>query len=174
MSQWTHVAGIIRLDSMGANIIRADTSFKNGMIKEAVAKVLGKTCDFESGDKAWSQCGVPMGSEGSLQYRVHPNSEEDTHSLNWGYVAIWGDLRDFGMESVLKIQEWFQEGLEKLKKPEGFSAMKDMGAQEKAEYMLSSFMVRSAVLCIDVEYGPQVVLLHDERTQKVVSISPKP
>lgn len=172
MSQWTHVAGVIRLDSMGAPMVRLDVEPKNKVIKEAAARALGNTCDFDSSAEEHARCSVPKGSEGSLQYRVHPNSDEDTHSLSWGYAAIWGDLRDFGLEGVPGIQKWFQRSLERLQKPEGYKSPGDMEEREKALYMLSTFSIRGAILSVDVEHGPQIIMVWDEDTRKVVRANP--
>lgn len=173
MSQWTHVAGIIRLDGIGACMVMGSTEFKNRAVVEAVTKALGITYDFNSSIDDCSQCNVPAGSEGSLRYRVLPNSEEDTHSLSWGYAVIWGDLRDFGMEDVQKIEDWFQGALEKLQKPEGFKPPEAMTEHEKAEYLLSSFAIRDAVLSIDVEYKSRMILLWNNDTNKVVRLKTK-
>ncbi len=118
MSQWTHVAGIIRLDSMGNCIVRqVPTESKREKIEEAVTKALGNTCNFESTPEEDERCNVPAGSEGSLQHNVFPNSDdEDDPGVSWGYATIWGDLRDFGTEDVPKIKDWFQKSLERLQK----------------------------------------------------------
>lgn len=162
MSQWTHLAGIIRLDSPGANIVRLPTRDKNEKIKAAVVKALGNTCDYDSDTEAWDRCNVPCGSEGSLQYKVFPDSDRDEHAANWGYISIWADLRDFGAEDVPTIQEWFQKSLKRLKHPEGFKPVEEMTLYEKAEYMLSIFLIRDAVLSVDVEGQPSLILQSTE------------
>lgn len=168
MSQWTHVAGIIRLDSMGNCIVRQlPTGSKREKIEEAVNKALGNTWNFESTPEEVERCNVPGGSEGSLQHNVFPNSDEDEHGLSWGYATIWGDLRDFGTEDVPEIKVWFQKSLERLQKPEGFNDPKGMPDLEKAIYMLSTFSIRGAVLSIRVEYGPSTILLWDDDAQKL-------
>lgn len=170
MSQWTHVAGIIRLDSLGATIVMGPTSIKRQKIEEAVAKAMGNTCDYESEPEEWEQCNVPRGSEGSLQYNVFPNSDKDDHALSWGYAVIWGDLRDFGEEDVPGIQDWFQKSLERLQKPEGFNPLEEMGMDEKWDYMLHSFLIRQAVLSVRVEYGERTILLWDDDTRQVIKV----
>ncbi|KKK95110.1 hypothetical protein LCGC14_2676090 [marine sediment metagenome] len=167
MSQWTHVAGIIRIDSMGAAIVRGPDKEKNNKIKEAVAKALGNTFNFESSEEDWNRGSAPAGSEGSLQYSVSSNSDGDEHALSWGYISIWGDLRDFGSEDVPSLTDWFQKSLERLLKPEGFEDPAFMSNNDKAEYMLSSFMIRDAVLGIHVEYSPRIVLVWDDEKKKV-------
>ncbi len=170
MSQWTHVAGVIRLDSMGAAMVKGATGVKNEKIEAAAVKALGNTCDFESSPEEHERCNVPSGSEGSLQYRVFPNTDDDNHALSWGYAVIWGDLRDFDAEDVLEIQEWFQKSLERLHKPEGFWSPEGMSEREKAEHALCVFSIRGAILSIDVEGGPQTVLLWDNDARKVVEL----
>lgn len=170
MSQWTHVAGLIRLDSIGVNIVRSPTRIKNEKVKDAVTKALGNTCDYDSEREAWEKCTVPRGSEGSLQYEVYPNSDKDEHTANWGYVAIWGDLRGFGTEDLPNIQDWFEKSLAKLQKPEGFKPPDQMTMYEKVEYMLSVFVIRAAVLSIDVEGTPRLVLLRDNESGKVIRV----
>lgn len=170
MSQWTHLAGLIRLDSVGAQLVRAFPGSIPEKLKAAVVKALGNTCNFDSPREAWDQCTVPSGSEGSLQYSVFPNSEKDNHALSWGYVPIWGDLRDFGSEDVPKLAEWFEKSLARLSKPEGFGDPADMDVLEKANYMLSTFVVRDAVLSIDVEGELALILLWDDEAEKVIRL----
>lgn len=169
MSQWTHVAGIIRLDNFGACMVRLSTDCKNEKIKQAIGKALGNTCNYDSPDGAWQQCTVPCGSEGSLQYKVLPNSDsdEDTHAITWGCAVIWADLRDFGSEDVPKMENWFQESLAKLTKPEGFNPVEQMDMSEKARYMLSAFSIREAILSVDVEGQPRIILLWDSGASKI-------
>lgn len=173
MSQWTHLAGIIRLDNMDANIVNLLTEVKKDKITEAVVKALGQTCNYDSSLEQWDRCGVPMGSEGSLQYAVFPNSDGDEHSLSWGYIPIWGDLRDFGNEKISEIQDWFQKSLERLLTPEGFGPVEGMSLYKKADYMLSSFMIRDAVLSVDVEYSPPIIFLWDDDKKQVVKTDSK-
>ena len=167
MSQWTHVAGLIRVDSMGAAIVRTIPGDKQEKIRAAIKKAMGNTCDYETSITGWDQCNVPRGSEGSLQYTVSRNSDEDDHGLSWGYISIWGDLRDYGTEDVEEIVKWLQKSLEKLMEPEGFGEPADMSDLEKANYMLSSFMIRDAVLSVDVEYSDTTILLWDNDKRKV-------
>ena len=75
MSQWTHVAGLIRLDSMGAVIVRLTIEEMNKRLKEAAAKALGNTCDFESPSDAWDLCTVPPGMEAFITSGTIPFPE---------------------------------------------------------------------------------------------------
>jgi len=95
MSIWCHVAGIIRVDS-----------FPCGRdIESLLHESFGKTCSFEDDNKKWDDCTVPCGNEGSIQYDVI--SKDNGHSLSWGYVSIYGDLR--GYETTEGIEKWINE-----------------------------------------------------------------
>jgi len=169
MSQWTHVAGLIRLDSM-ESVVKLPIKEKAGKMQEAIKKALGNTCDFESSLEETQACNVPQGSEGSLQYRVYRNSDEDEHALSWGYIAIYGDLRDFGKEDESEIVDWFQKSLERLNKPEGNKEPEEMSNYEKAEYILSVFMIREAILAVRVEFSHRTLLIWNDEQKKVDSI----
>lgn len=95
MSYWTQVNGSIRFDSLPFTDGGFDTDF-------------GNTCTFDSSDEEWSNCTVPLGSEGSLQYKFVPY-ENDDHSITCGSLAIWGDLRGFEEEEHPKIIEWLND-----------------------------------------------------------------
>jgi len=155
---------------MGAAIVVGPTSVKNPKIKEAAAKALGNTCDYNSEPGAWDECNVPRGSEGSLQYSVSPNSDDDDHALSWGYASIRGDLRDFGMEELPTISDWFERSLKRLQKPEGFGNPEKMDTYEGLEYILSTFIIRQAVLSVDVESGPGIILLWNDEERAVVKL----
>ena len=170
MSQWTHLAGIIRVDSMGSAMVRLPSRDKLEKINEGITKALGITSSFEDDIETCHNCNVPSGSEGSLQYRVSRNTDNDEHSLSWGFVSIWGDLRDFGDEDVQSVVDWFQKSLERLEKPEGFKNPADMSMREKADYMLSAFMIRDAVLSIEVEYSNRTILLWSDKEKTVNQI----
>lgn len=101
MSNWTHVAGIIRIDGLG--FVDFD-------------KLLGKECLWESPEEVWDDMRnnpddyLPMGSEGSLKKSIWINPDE--HSIAAYTVSIFGDLRDHN--SAKEIVDWFK------KKCEGF------------------------------------------------------
>lgn len=82
MSQWTHVAAVIRFDDI--KIVADKTPF---------APELGHTCSFEDDPTKWNACDVPCGSEGSLRYYVWNNP--DLSDMAAYTVMIWGDLRDY-------------------------------------------------------------------------------
>lgn len=158
MSQWTHVAGIIRLDSIGATLLRGNKDEITRQVKEAAEKILGYTVKFDS--PAEQPCTVPTGSEGSLQYEVvHTGGDGE---LAWGHVAIWGDLRDFGEEDVPKITKWFEESLLKMKPRPGTQFA------NKIDQVVAAFSIRDAVLSVNVEYGLKRILTWDNVAQKLL------
>lgn len=130
MSQWTHVAGIIRIDSM-AGILSADT------IKLTLKALMGTPVTYEDlmGDDIETH--VPMGSEGSLQYEIVKTRDEN--GLPWGHVAVWGDLRDYTDVEAIKV--WFQEWIAAL-------------CAETPSF------IRSAVVTVRVEGGEDIIFDH--------------
>ena len=132
MSQWTHVAGIIRVDGMGSLL-----GMTSPDEKQAIEKVIGKTTDFISSYEEYDECTVPCGSEGSLQYKVDIHGGNS--SLYRGAVTIWGDLRDY--DNTNEIVSWFKKTLE------SFNISKEF-----------PFGVRDAVISIDVEDSPNKVI----------------
>lgn len=101
MSNWTHVAGIIRVD---------------GLSKIDFDEIIGKECLFESPEEVWDDMEehpdnyLPMGSEGSLQKIIWENP--DKNCLASYTVSIFGDLRDH--YSTSDIIEWFKKKCELL------------------------------------------------------------
>ena len=108
MSQWTHVAGIIRIDSMVAVMNRGEPDPTEKMLRER----LGYTWDFDdlsnrARDTHIDNSDVPFGSEGSVQYDIVQTGSQS--SLSWGHIVIWGDLRDF--DDPNKIYDWLLNSL---------------------------------------------------------------
>lgn len=99
MSNWTHVAGIIRLDSFRFN---GEPDFD---------KLFGKELQWNSDESEWvkaDECPekyLPVGSEGSLSKTIWVNP--DKSHIPAYTVSIFGDLRDH--ESAKSIIEWFKE-----------------------------------------------------------------
>lgn len=104
MSNWTHVAGIIRVDS-----IRFDEEID-------FDKVLGKECLFDAPLSVWDDVEsnpdkyLPMGSKGSLQKTIWVNP--DKSCMDAYVVSIFGDLRNH--DSAKDIIDWFKKKCEKL------------------------------------------------------------
>ena len=107
MSNWTHVAGIIRMDSFRFNGSYTDDYFD---------KLIGKECLFDSPSNIWDDAEenpddyLPIGSEGSLQKSVwiNPNSS----SLAAYTISIFGDLRDH--DNTDEIIDWFKNKCSKI------------------------------------------------------------
>lgn len=164
MSQWTHVAGLIRVDNLGECVIRfprrADL---DELVRECITEKLGNTTadDIEADTWAedWEKCTVPCGSEGSLQYRI--SDYADKNGVAWGDISIWGDLRDFGKEDYPELKRWFWESCEKLSmitKPDG-------PPKQPKELISNSFSIRNAVLLVDVEFQKDYVLVWNDETK---------
>lgn len=169
MSQWTHVAGLIRIDSVGATVITSGVIDKDHHIAEVVRTALGHTWKYDDSEEEADACSVPTGTEGSLQYVVQRNEgEEDSHGLSWGFVAIYGDLRNY--ESVEGIAEWFKGALEKLRKPAAEITVEAMNPFDKAMHLLGTFMIRDAVLSIDVEGRPRTILSWNDQQQAMTQL----
>lgn len=106
MSNWSHVAGVIRVDNF-----RLDSDIKRDWDKE-----IGKECLFHSPEKLWEEVEanpnnfLPMGSEGSLQKSVWENP--DVSHLAAYTITIFGDLRDH--DNPQAIVNWFREKCKKL------------------------------------------------------------
>ena len=106
MSNWTHVAGIIRVDAF---------RFGNDITKD-FDKIIGKECLWDSPTEVWDDADdnpdeyLPMGSEGSLQKSIWINP--DKHSMDSYTISIFGDLRDH--DNVKEIIDWFKEKCKKL------------------------------------------------------------
>lgn len=93
MSQWTHVAGTIRIDCVD-----------HDEVKEQLKNVLGQT--WKWGDNVDSDTEyAPYGSEGSIQYTITENPDES--SIAAFVVTFYGDLRDYADDT--EIIAWFEK-----------------------------------------------------------------
>lgn len=88
MSQWTHVHGVVRVDSFIG--LMMDGSVE-GAIRQAVS------CP-------------PSGSEGPLKVTVTATREGS--ELSWGFFTVTGDLRDFGLADVDGIEKWLRGAIQ--------------------------------------------------------------
>lgn len=93
MSVWTHVAGVIRVDSI-----------RGLMPAPKFDKIFVKSL---WGDTNISN--MPSGSEGSLDYRIIENPDEA--SMAAYTVVIFGDLRDYGADRTEDIKDWWERVL---------------------------------------------------------------
>ena len=118
MSNWTHVAGVIRVDSLrlnekigfdkliGKEFMPYRNILNNDSIDDITAKLNDAYADLEADPSAY----LPMGSEGSLQKSVWTNPDENACAAH--VVTIWGDLRDH--HDANEIVEWFKNVCKKL------------------------------------------------------------
>ena len=101
MSNWTHVAGVARIDSM-----RIDENYTLDF-----DKIFGKECLWVSPEELWIEADehpdrfLPMGSEGSLHKSIW--EDPDKSSLAAYTVMIFGDLRNH--EDPEAIINWFRD-----------------------------------------------------------------
>lgn len=139
MSQWTHVAGAIRIDAL-RTVIPMD-------YEQAVHDVIGQSTviDWDSIDLRGIPNpshgeDVPSGSEGPIEYLIHENPMKS--SMAAFDVLVWGDLRDFGEEGVSAIGDWLAGII--------------VGVREH------SMSIRSLIVKVDVEYGPSHTFYLDD------------
>lgn len=103
MSNWSHIAGAIRINSLCCD---AEGDKK---IKKEIEEKLGKIIHYESPDDDWDlpeKDKTPTGSEGGLKYS-YTISKKDRSSLSRDTILIEGDLRDYdGAEDLSTILEW--------------------------------------------------------------------
>ena len=104
MSNWTSVAGIVRIDAVRSEeetVEEATRMFEN---------YFGKELRYHSEDELWYEADehpqkfLPFGSEGSLTMSVWVNPNLD--SITSYTVSIFGDLRDHDDPDA--IIDWFK------------------------------------------------------------------
>lgn len=135
MSQWTHIAGIIRVNTLRGLVGMPGS---NEDVENVIRRLLGPTCNFDSSQEEWDACGVPCGSLGSLQYYIHCTRRGS--SIAWGYIALEADLRNY--DSWLEICEW----LEKVTK----------------DFNEEDISIRNMAVEIEVEYQKTIVVTYNE------------
>lgn len=105
MSNWTHVAGIIRIDDFCLEDKIPDFD-----------KLIGKELHFEDSLVEWNDAHnypekyMPLGSEGSLRKVIWINSNKKM--ITAYVVSIFGDLRDH--DDAQKIVDWFKKICDKF------------------------------------------------------------
>lgn len=141
MSQWTHVAGVIRIDAL------RDGDERDIQQEEAL-KGLFRTWSYGDRNSKRSKCNVPSGSEGSLHVKIVPGEE---HSLAAYAVLLWGDLRDFGdAEDIKNLKKWWKNLIDKFERP-------DLAPPEiKNCYLMG---IRQACLKVEVEGTDKPIIL---------------
>lgn len=121
MSQWTHVVGTIQcswdeataIEQLGKPVLWDDHRvFKYGTpeYEDYMENVWKKA--FDDNEKG---IGIPMGSEGSLDWYFVQTKDENV--LGEGsLIAIQGDLRDYGGETEVQyIIDWFIKAVGKAR-----------------------------------------------------------
>lgn len=108
MSNWTHVAGVIRIDSL--RLVKDEDKNMD------FDKLIGRECLWESDKSVWEDLEMnpssfmPFGSEGTLQKSVWVNPDKCCAASYT--VTIFGDLRDHDDPS--EIIEWFKKVCDKF------------------------------------------------------------
>ena len=90
MSRWTHVAGIIRVDSIFDLLGGIPTMYA---LKDAILD-------------------PPSGSEGPVRVEPLMTREPGSNTVNWGQVLVWGDLRDY--DDVEALVYWFTQSCQRM------------------------------------------------------------
>lgn len=107
MSNWTHVAGIIRMNSFRFDELYNEDYFD---------KLIGKECLFDAPLNVWDDAEenpddyLPMGSEGSLQKSVW--IDPDPSNIAAYTISIFGDLRNH--DDIDEIIDWFKKICSKI------------------------------------------------------------
>lgn len=102
MSEWTHVAGHIRVDAL---------VFDESLIddyRKVLESTIGKPVSYEELDTEKAENSrVPKGSEGSLCIKYNHN---DLCDVAFWEISIWGDLRDYGDDDInSNLIPWFKD-----------------------------------------------------------------
>ena len=123
MSNWTHTAGVIRIDDLRFDNTTPDFE-----------KLIGKECLFDSPHELWVDADkhphnfLPMGSEGTLRKTVWINPDR---SYSAAYVVtIFGDLRDHDDPDA--IVRWFKG---------------------KVKDILNTYWIRNATIIVNNEWN---------------------
>lgn len=104
MSNWTHVAGIVRIDMFRSGYIPVEK------FVDFAVETFGKEIRYGSPDELWDEAYkhperfLPLGSEGSLSLSVWVNP--NVNSVAALTVSVFGDLRDH--DDPDEIIEWFK------------------------------------------------------------------
>ena len=102
MSNWTHVAGVIRVNDIFRDLVDRNIDFD---------KLIGKECLYGSETDIWTDAErypkdyLPMGWEGSLEKSVWTNPSKNCVAAYT--ITIFGDLR--GDDNPQAIVDWFAD-----------------------------------------------------------------
>lgn len=125
MSNWTHVAAIVRLNNMLLAMVNPQ-KLKTVNVMRELQNLDPIDPEMQARDDVMEcfNTDVPGGSEGPLKIALYlwPTTEDfdkisgTTHlykgSMYWGDVIISGDLRDF--DEPEKVADWLKERTENL------------------------------------------------------------
>jgi hypothetical protein len=92
MSIWTHIAAIIRVDSVGHIV-----GVPDGTVEVGIKSIV-------------KQSPIPSGTEGPAHWRFMRIESE--YSPVFGNIVFWGDLRDY--DDAVEIQEWLHDIIKTL------------------------------------------------------------
>lgn len=107
MSNWTHVAGIMRIDDIRPFHPDKEVNFDD---------VIGREVNYNDPEDIWADADfhperyLPMGSEGSLHKHIWINS--DINCMAAYTISVFGDLRDH--DNADEIINWFREKCDNL------------------------------------------------------------
>jgi len=99
MSNWTHIAGVIRIDHFAYGV--------RPLLENEAKDIISE--------------GSPIGSEGGLTFIANRTQviRPSGFDLVWGSVSFVGDLRDFSIEDLPKITKWLEEIPGRLEERQG-------------------------------------------------------
>lgn len=150
MSDWTHVVGVVVLDTYNFN-----SEYLNGLPSEedvirSFKEYLGEISTFFD-YKEYVK--LPRGSEGSLRYNVRIDNSSGYNSFV--VIDIYGDLRDYS--SPEKIIEWFTDTFDedKLRKEQNILPY-----------------INNAILTVENEYSDKqsIVVSKNDGTYQIIKI----
>lgn len=144
MSQWTHVNGSIRIDSIRGLLTNDDLPL-NPNTKDDIKKVLGPMATHNTSDAEWESSTMPKGSEGGLRYSIY--EEPDKSHMAAFVVSFWGDLRDFPGDSDYHPERTTQALLHWF------------------ENICKRFSIRQAMMEINTNSWPKYVATYQEEGQ---------
>jgi len=86
VSIWTHIAGLIRVDWLPL--------YSEKKVMYFLQRILSKD--------------IPMGSEGGIKWRIQ-RIRDSPYPVLFANIVLWGDLRDFGISDIEKIEKWLKK-----------------------------------------------------------------
>ena len=150
MSDWTHVVGVVVLDTYNFN-----SEYLNGLPSEedvirSFKEYLGEISTFFD-YKEYVK--LPRGSEGSLRYNVRIDNYSGYNSFV--VIDIYGDLRDYSSQK--QIIKWFTETFDETKLGEEANILP---------------YINNAILTVENEYSDEksVVVWKNDKTYQVIKI----